>query len=89
MVPAGTNGEIYLFDGVSKLDLSIRTGELYLKEYNGNEIKVEVSGKDREKVRVGQHCRIRLLINLVPRSLLPLKHRLSSGRSPLHLLPLL
>ena len=51
---AGTNGEIYLFDGVSKLDLSIRTGELYLKEYNGNEIKVEVSGKDREKVRVGQ-----------------------------------
>ena len=42
---AGTNGEIYLFDGVSKLDL---------KEYNGNEIKVEVSGKDREKVRVGQ-----------------------------------
>ena len=51
---AGTNGEIYLVDGVSKLDLSIRTGELYLKEYNGNEIKVEVSGKDREKVRVGQ-----------------------------------
>ena len=39
---------------MSKLDLSIRTGELYLKEYNGNEIKVEVSGKDREKVRVGQ-----------------------------------
>ena len=51
---AGTNGEIYLVDGVSKLDLSIRTGELYLKEYNGNEIKVEVSGKHREKVRVGQ-----------------------------------
>ena len=51
---AGTSGEIYLVDGVSKLDLSIRTGELYLKEYNGNEIKVEVSGKDREKVRVGQ-----------------------------------
>ena len=36
------------------LDLSIRTGELYLKEYDGNEIKVEVSGKHREKVRVGQ-----------------------------------
>ena len=51
---AGTNGEIYLIDGVSKLDLSIRTGELYLKEYDGNEIKVEVSGKHREKVRVGQ-----------------------------------
>ena len=51
---AGTNGEIYLVDGVSKLDLSIRTGELYLKEYDGNEIKVEVSGKHREKVRVGQ-----------------------------------
>ena len=50
----GTNGEIYLVDGVSKLDLSIRTGELYLKEYDGNEIKVEVSGKHREKVRVGQ-----------------------------------
>ena len=47
---AGTNGEIYLVDGVSKLDLSIRTGELYLKEYNGNEIKVEVSGKHREYV---------------------------------------
>lgn len=51
---AGTTGEIYLIDGISKLDLSVRTGELYLKEYDGDQIKVEVSGKHREKVRVGQ-----------------------------------
>ena len=51
---AGTTGEIYLIDGISKLDLSVRTGELYLKEYDGDQIKVEVSGKHREKARVGQ-----------------------------------
>ncbi len=51
---AGTAGEIYLIDGISKLDLSVRTGELYLKEYDGDQIKVEVAGKHREKVRVGQ-----------------------------------
>ena len=55
---AGTNGEIYLVDGVSKLDLSIRTGELYLKEYNGNKIKLKFQGNierkyvsDRKEIR--------------------------------------
>ena len=51
---SGTTGDVYLIDDVSKLDFSISAGELSFKEYDGNEIKIEVSGKHREKVRVGQ-----------------------------------
>ena len=50
----GTTGDIYLIDDVSKLDVSVSGGELFLKEYDGDQIKIEVSGKNREKVRVGQ-----------------------------------
>lgn len=50
----GTGGDIYLIDEVPDLELFIGSGELYLQEYDGNQIKIEVSGKYRDKVRVGQ-----------------------------------
>ena len=50
----GVTGDVYRIDEVSKLDLSISDGDVYFEEYNGNNIRVEVSGKHREKVRVGQ-----------------------------------
>ena len=45
---------IYLTDAADDLDFSISAGELFLKEYDGNQIKIEVSGDDKDKVRVGK-----------------------------------
>lgn len=45
---------IYLTDAAEDLDFSISAGELFLKEYDGDQIKIEVSGDDKDKIRVGK-----------------------------------
>ena len=45
---------IYLTDAADDLDFSISAGELFLKEYDGDQIKIEVSGDDKDKIRVGK-----------------------------------
>ena len=53
---SGNNDDmsVYQADDVRKLEFKISSGELSLREYDGNQIKVGVSGKDKDKVRVGQ-----------------------------------
>lgn len=46
--------ETYLAGTASELELTLSAGEFFIKEYDGKQIKVEVSGDDKNKVRVGQ-----------------------------------
>lgn len=48
------DSRVYVTDTADELNLSISAGELFLKEYDGDQIKVEVSGDNKDKVRVGK-----------------------------------
>lgn len=45
--------EVYLISRVSSLDISLSADQLTLEEYDGDSLRVEVSGNEKNQVRVG------------------------------------
>ena len=48
------NTEVYLISRVSSLDISLSADQLTLEEYDGDGLRVEVSGNKKNQVRVGE-----------------------------------
>ena len=48
------DSEIYLADAISDLKLSLSTDELTFSEYDGKQIRIEITGDKKDKVRVGK-----------------------------------
>ena len=46
--------EVYLISRVSSLDISLSADQLTLEEYDGDSLRVEVSGNEKNQVRVGE-----------------------------------
>lgn len=48
------NKEVYLISRVSSLDMSLSADQLTFEEYDGDSLRVEVSGNKKNQVRVGE-----------------------------------
>lgn len=53
--------DVFEVDNICSLDFSIRAGELRFQEYDGETIRIEISGDDRENIRLGQEDKTLIL----------------------------
>lgn len=52
-VETGNDKEIFETDPTSDLELSLSAGELRFQSYDGDKLRIEVSGEKKDKVRIG------------------------------------